>query len=80
MSWNQALVDGPIDIYKDEALVPGYHLNVARGHVPEEALPFEIFPAEPVRVFAGGNTAFLKFADEVEAIAMLGDLWHEPPT
>jgi pyruvate/2-oxoglutarate dehydrogenase complex dihydrolipoamide dehydrogenase (E3) component len=35
-------------------------------------------PTLPRRIFAGGETVFLKFADEAEAREVLGAYWLEP--
>lgn len=67
MTWNPALVDGPIavptygpaDPVTGERPVigvqPGYHLNVARSALSSAAEAFEVTPdpATPVRLFAG---------------------------
>ena len=69
---------------------PGYHLNLARSALPAGAAAFEVAPdpATPARVFAGDElgedgrfrlTAFLRFADEAEAIATLPGFWTAPP-
>lgn len=71
--WNFSLIDGPVPIDG----VEGYHLNVA----PEISFGlenFQTFPRKPRRVFAGAETVFLKFTDEAEAKAGLGDYWIEP--
>jgi hypothetical protein len=86
--WNTSLIDGPIDIYEELGLdeegvmqygvkIPGYHLNMAKDYVPEEALTYEVTPSTPVRVFAGGNTAFLCFENEEQAKEVLIDYWTE---
>lgn len=92
--WNPALIDGPVvvPVYGDDALEddtgaaylpvtgyrPGYHLNVAPELITPDLAAFEVDPATPARVFAGGATGFLEFADEAEARAHLGTYWFDP--
>lgn len=63
--------------------VEGYHLNVAREIVTPVMAVFEVTPdpATPFRTFSGDAcdddgrfvlTAFLRFADEAEAIEAMG--------
>lgn len=85
MSWNTSLVDAPVMIEGEGA----YLVNVFRPAVPASAALFEVTPdpATPARVFAGDElgedgrfklTAFLRFADEAEAVAALPGLWFAP--
>ena len=64
----------------------GYHLNVARSILTPAMEPYEVTPAPatPVRIWAGDEcdedgrwqeTAFLRFADEGEAISAIGETW-----
>lgn len=75
MTWNQALIDGPISIEG----VDGYHLNVAPEVYSEDLAAFVMTPANPRRVFAGAETVFLRFADEAEARAALPGYWTDAP-
>jgi hypothetical protein len=70
--WNPSLIDGPVRVPG----VTGYHLNVA----PEIAAglnAWRVEPTSPQQVFAGAETAFLRFADEAEARSALGSYWVE---
>lgn len=62
---------------------PGYHLNVARRIVTPALAAFEVTPEPdtPLVIWAGDErgpdgryqlTAFLRFADEAEALAAMG--------
>lgn len=53
----------------------GYHLNMPADAVPEAAKPYLVDPAEPARVLAGTDTAFLKFPDEATARTVLAEFW-----
>ena len=75
MSWNPSVIDGPIDVYRDDAPVPGYHLNIAPWLMTDELATYAVEPQEPARIFAGGSTGFLKFPDEATAKLMLADYW-----
>lgn len=88
MSWNPALIDGPLTIptygppdaegvRQVVGTVPGYHLNVAPQCYTEDLESFRVDPdpATPFRVFAGAPTYFLRFADEDEAREYLPDYW-----
>lgn len=63
---------------------PGYHINPSRSLVTPEMAQFEVSPppVTPVQIFSGDTqdesgqwqlTAFLVFADEAEAEAVLSD-------
>lgn len=63
--------------------VEGFHLNVARAIVTPAMAAFEVTPdpATPFQTFAGDTrgedgrfvlTAFLRFEDETEAVAVMG--------
>ena len=86
MSWNPALIDGPLTIYtlgepdadgvrEVTGTVPGYHLNIAPWLMTEDMAPYTQEPNTPSVVFAGGATGFLKFPDEATARAVLADYW-----
>lgn len=88
MSWNPALIDGPLTIYaygepdadgarQVTGTVPGYHLNAAPWLVTEDMANYVQEPNAPSVVFAGGATAFLKFPNEAAARAVLGAYWNE---
>lgn len=66
MSWNTALIDGPIPAYQFLGLdvdgrplfgaqLPIYNLNVAPQVMTPELEPFVVEPMHPKRVFAGDN-------------------------
>lgn len=85
MTWNPSLVDAPVLVEGDAA----YLVNVSRSALPAGAEAFEVTPdpATPARVFAGDElgddgrfklTAFLRFADEAEAVDTLPGLWFAP--
>jgi hypothetical protein len=93
MTWNPSLIDGPVPIplYGDPitddegntyrpviGYVDGYHVNIAPQVYTDAMQPYVMTPSLPRRVFAGAETVFLKFVDEVEARAMLGAYWMEP--
>jgi hypothetical protein len=89
MTWNAALIDGPVpipilsepDAEGMQTLLgyePGYHLNVAPQVYTAELALYVVTPTLPRRVFAGAETVFLKFADETEARSVLGAYWMEP--
>lgn len=46
---------------------PGYHVNMLELPAGWEA--FQVFPANPQRVYAGADTLFLRFADEAQWLA-----------
>lgn len=90
--FNASLIDGPVPIaiYGDPitddeghtyrpvtGYVDGYHINVAPEVYTPELEPYRTAPRNPRRVFAGAETVFLRFADEAEARAVLGDYWVE---
>ena len=86
MSWNPALIDGPITVYtygEPDAdgvrpvtgTIDGYHINVAPHLVTEELAVYAVVPENPARIFAGGSTGWLKFPDEATARALLADYW-----
>lgn len=90
--WNASLVDGPIPILIYGSPVPdpeggtytpiigyepGYHLNIAPYLITPQIAPFAVDPTDPARVFMGGQTGFLKFADEAGVRAYLGAYWIE---
>jgi hypothetical protein len=91
--WNQSLLDAPVPIaiYGDpitddegntyrpiEGYVPGYHVNIAPSVYTEAMQPYVMTPTLPRRIFAGGETIFLRFEDEAEAREVLGAYWYEP--
>jgi hypothetical protein len=91
--WNQSLLDAPIPIaiYGDPitddegntyrpvtGYVPGYHVNIAPSVYTEAMQPYVMTPSLPRRIFAGGETVFLRFEDEAEAREVLGAYWYEP--
>ena len=89
MSWNPALIDGPITVYtygEPDAdgvrpvtgTIDGYHINVAPHLVTEELAVYAVVPENPARIFAGGSTGWLKFPDEATAKLLLADYWIEP--
>jgi hypothetical protein len=93
MTWNSALIDGPVSIaiYGDPitedaghtyrpviGYVDGYHVNVAPQVYTAEMEPYAVTPTVPRRVFAGAETVFLRFADEAKARSVLGAYWMEP--
>ncbi len=95
MTWNSALIDGPVPIaiYGDTitddegntyrpvtGYVDGYHVNIAHQVFTPELEPYAMTPSLPRRVFAGAETVFLRFADEAEARAVLAEYWHEEET
>jgi len=57
---------------------PGYHVNIALQGLTPELEKFRVFPSQLRRVFAGDSpekpawTVALRFADEAEAIKVLG--------
>ena len=68
MSWNAALIDGPIPAYKFlgldaeglpifGALLPIYNLNVAPQVMTAELSSYVVEPVNPKRVFAGDDPA-----------------------
>jgi len=67
--WNASLIDGPIPIEG----VEGYHLNIAPEIFTEAMASYRVEPANPRRIFAGGETVFLRFADEAEAQGVLSE-------
>ena len=92
MTWNSALIDGPVPIAihgepitDDEGHIyrpvvgyePGYHVNVAPEVYTPALEPYRTAPRNPRRVFAGAETVFLRFAGEAEARANLGQHWME---
>jgi hypothetical protein len=93
MTWNAALIDAPVPIAiygepvtDDEGHTyrpvtgyePGYHVNIAPQVYTDALEPYVMTPTLPRRIFAGGNTVFLRFADEAEARSMLAQYWTEP--
>lgn len=46
----------------------GWHVNMTEL-LPELA-QYQVFPAEPYRVYAGADTVFMRFADEAEWLAI----------
>jgi hypothetical protein len=88
MSWNPSLTDGPITVYtygepdadgirQVTGTIPGYHINIAPWLMTDELAVYAVEPQNPMRVFAGGSTGFLKFPDEATARALLADYWIE---
>jgi hypothetical protein len=43
--------------------------------VTEELAFYAVTPENPVRIFAGGSTGWLKFPDEATARVLLADYW-----
>jgi hypothetical protein len=95
MTWNSALIDGPVPIAihgepitDDEGHIyrpvvgyePGYHVNIAPQVYTDALAAYVMTPSLPRRVFAGAETVFLRFADEAEARAVLAEYWHEEET
>jgi hypothetical protein len=91
--WDQSLIDGPIPIaiygepVTDEeghtyrpvtGYVEGYHLNIAPQIMRPDLEPYAATPRNPRRIFAGGETVFLKFVDEAQAREYLAGYWYEP--
>lgn len=74
MTWNPALIDGPISIASDPT---GYHLNVAPTVMTPALEPYRIVPATPERVFESASTVFLRFTSEAEARSLLSAYWIE---
>lgn len=73
---------GTITLYDDEGqateTLPGYHVNIAEEAMTEALEPYRVAPVLPVRIFAGDEppwpmTAFLRFADEDEAVELLAE-------
>lgn len=44
----------------------GWFVNLTPVDFPEELTKFQIFPSNPVRVFSGAPTVFLRFEDEAQ--------------
>jgi hypothetical protein len=78
--WNPSLVDGPIEVHRDGELLDGYHLNIAPWLMTDDLAAYAVTPENPVRIFAGGSTGWLKFPDEATARALLADYWIEDET
>jgi hypothetical protein len=93
MTWNPSLIDAPIPIaiYGDPitddegntytpviGYVEGYHVNIAPQVYTDAMQPYVMTPSLPRRVFAGGETIYLRFEDEAEAREVLGAYWYEP--
>lgn len=72
---------GAITIATDESdpdnvvteTLAGWHVNLPASEMRPEWEPYRVEPATPSRVFWGTVTAFLRFADEAAARAVLGD-------
>lgn len=86
--WDASQVDGPFAIpilgepNEDGArdvlgYIEGYHLNVAPQCVSPEVEAFRVEPSSPERVFAGAQTVFLRFDNEVEARTKLAAYWQD---
>lgn len=52
------------EILTEATFLPGWHVIMTELYPVFE--PFQVFPANPVRVYAGAPTIFLQFADQAE--------------
>jgi hypothetical protein len=51
---------------KPATYLDGWFVNFTPANFPEELAKFQIFPSNPVRVFSGAPTVFLRFEDEAQ--------------
>lgn len=72
-------VPGTYDELGHELIPPtywdGWHVNMTE--LLPELVDHQVFPETPYRVYAGGPTVFLRFADEAEWLAIKAGWSHE---
>ena len=55
--------------------VDGWHVNMTE--LLPELQQYQVFPEQPLRVYAGIETVFLRFSDEAEWLAVVKG-WAQP--